>query len=532
MTTINVSTAAELQFALTTVLDGDTIKLAAGNYGDLAISAKNYATDITIASADAGHPAVLNSLTLTSSSGIDFSGITVDLNSTASTITSSSVVKISNSNHITFDGGVVKAEMAVSGVPQDAMALDATQNVIGLPTARGFTIQNSSDVVVENTEITQVFRGLHMAASNHISIIGNTIHDVRTSSISGGDVSHLLIDGNNLSNSHPWNLGAADHDDFIHLWTMPNMAPDTDIQIINNTLDQADGSPIIGIYLDDNTNLVGFTGVKIANNLILDGMNQGMRLENVSGAVTGNTLLDSIGANYHAPGILVDNSHLLDISGNVTAFATNHSNSAANIHDNTIVQDTDAGASGFYTADLVNAARLDDPLTAFATATGSVVVGVRLQATSGASQIVAGGVGDDTLVGLGGNDTLIGGAGNDKLIGGNGNDSLVGGGGADTFIFAKDYPTSGGKDTIGGFSSSQHDKLNLHSIDANPATPFVDDDFVFIGSHSFSHTAGELRFTVSGGNVIVQGDVNGDGIADFSIKLLGVHSLQASDFIL
>ena len=31
---------------------------------------------------------------------------------------------------------------------------------------------------------------------------------------------------------------------------------------------------------------------------------------------------------------------------------------------------------------------------------------------------------------------------------------------------------------------------------------------------------------------MVYGDLNGDGVADFQFKLLGVHALQAGDFYL
>ena len=50
----------------------------------------------------------------------------------------------------------------------------------------------------------------------------------------------------------------------------------------------------------------------------------------------------------------------------------------------------------------------------------------------------------------------------------------------------------------------------------------------YIGGASFGDHAGELRF--AGG--LLQGDVNGDGSADFSIRLDGVTRLAALDLIL
>jgi hypothetical protein len=58
------------------------------------------------------------------------------------------------------------------------------------------------------------------------------------------------------------------------------------------------------------------------------------------------------------------------------------------------------------------------------------------------------------------------------------------------------------------------------------------DAFSFIGGAAFSNTAGELRFGSYAGGVLVQGEVDGDGSADFSIALRGTHSLIATDFVL
>jgi hypothetical protein len=59
-----------------------------------------------------------------------------------------------------------------------------------------------------------------------------------------------------------------------------------------------------------------------------------------------------------------------------------------------------------------------------------------------------------------------------------------------------------------------------------------DDGFSFIGSSGFNGVAGELHYLRSGRTVMLEGDTNGDGAADFSISLLGVRSLQFADFVL
>ena len=76
------------------------------------------------------------------------------------------------------------------------------------------------------------------------------------------------------------------------------------------------------------------------------------------------------------------------------------------------------------------------------------------------------------------------------------------------------------------------DKLDLSTIDAKSGTA-TNDAFSYIGSAAFSGTAGQLRAEHVGGNTVVQGDVNGDGVADFEIALIGfTGTISASDFIL
>ncbi|WP_176592687.1 right-handed parallel beta-helix repeat-containing protein [Sphingobium sp. EM0848] len=140
-----------------------------------------------------------------------------------------------------------------------------------------------------------------------------------------------------------------------------------------------------------------------------------------------------------------------------------------------------------------------------------------------------GGDGNDTLSGGAGNDVIDGGAGNDRIEGDGGDDILTGGAGADLFNF-RDVGAVGAT-VITDFSSAQKDKIGLSLIDANIHTA-ANDAFKFIGTAAFSKVAGQLRYEVVNGDSHVSGDVNGDGIADFTIVLQHVDTLRASDFIL
>ncbi|WP_027998875.1 M10 family metallopeptidase C-terminal domain-containing protein [Sinorhizobium arboris] len=131
------------------------------------------------------------------------------------------------------------------------------------------------------------------------------------------------------------------------------------------------------------------------------------------------------------------------------------------------------------------------------------------------------------LNGLAGNDTLYGRDGNDTLIGGNGADRLIGGAGADTFVFqtiAHSAPAA--RDVIDDFAPGV-DRIDLRSIDAN-SNASGDQAFLFIGGNAFHGKAGELNFR-SG---VIAGDINGDGLADFQIKVMNLSALSGTDFLL
>jgi Ca2+-binding RTX toxin-like protein len=149
---------------------------------------------------------------------------------------------------------------------------------------------------------------------------------------------------------------------------------------------------------------------------------------------------------------------------------------------------------------------------------------------------IDGGAGNDSIISNAGDDVVNGGPGSDVISGGAGYDNLTGGTGNDLFTFLTiiDLGKRSSKrmDEITDFTAGE-DLIEL-SFDANTKVT-GSQKFNFIGGSIFTHTAGELRW--SQGSTIgdisycyLAGDTNGDGWADFSIFVLGVASLQSTDF--
>ena len=121
--------------------------------------------------------------------------------------------------------------------------------------------------------------------------------------------------------------------------------------------------------------------------------------------------------------------------------------------------------------------------------------------------------------------TIIGNKSANILDGRGGADVLTGGVGAgDHFVFSDlSHSQPGASDVITDFAG---DFIDLTQIDANAALS-GDQAFTFWGSAAFTGVAGQLR--VDG--TLVEGDVNGDAVADFSLTVLGSTPVQ-NDFLL
>jgi Ca2+-binding RTX toxin-like protein len=167
---------------------------------------------------------------------------------------------------------------------------------------------------------------------------------------------------------------------------------------------------------------------------------------------------------------------------------------------------------------------------------------------SNVDNVAIGENGNDVIRGLAGNDTLIGDQGHgifgttpgdDTLIGGLGKDTMTGNAGHDRFDFdsiLETGKTKATRDVITDFTRGK-DVVDLATIDANA---LVDGDQAFIwrGEQGFTGVAGQLHFIRENnpGNAndrtIIEGDVNGDRIADFQIELTGLYRLTDHDVLL
>jgi hypothetical protein len=122
-----------------------------------------------------------------------------------------------------------------------------------------------------------------------------------------------------------------------------------------------------------------------------------------------------------------------------------------------------------------------------------------------------------------GNDIVVGSANADLIFGNLGADILNGGPGGDLYVYRNVLDSTAASQDAVTFGAG--DRFDLSFIDAILATPGVNDPFTFIGTSAFSNVAGQLRIGVN----VVQGDINGDGVAELVIGFTGTPPIE-TDF--
>jgi hypothetical protein len=311
MTIFSVNNASELTSALAKAQGGDRIELGSGNYGDVAIKGKSFASNVTITAQDSSHPPVFNTIKMVGSSNIVFDSISVDFHPTTATkdwtpafqATSSHGIQVLNS---TFVGGNSVGGIDPNNLNQNAGAY----GVKGFPIGQGMSFVKSSDITVDGNKMTGFTHSVKFVGVDNIQLNNNEISDFRKVPVSGSDLNNVHLEGNYFHDANPWNFGPkGDHGDFVHFWTTPKQTgASQNFVFVDNFFDQGNGKAVLGIYLDDNTNNKGFTNVLIEDNIIHNGNGQALRMEDVVGlTIRDNTIVGTPQNGNVIPKIILDN---------------------------------------------------------------------------------------------------------------------------------------------------------------------------------------------------------------------------------
>lgn len=133
--------------------------------------------------------------------------------------------------------------------------------------------------------------------------------------------------------------------------------------------------------------------------------------------------------------------------------------------------------------------------------------------------------GDDIIFGGNGRDVINGGAGDDVIDGGAKQDTLIGGDGADRFLFANATETAASfrkADNITDFDAAEGDLIDFSALGATS----------WAGFNGLTGVEGQVSWYLKNGSAFVGGDLDGDRVYDFLVKLDGVISLDQASVIL
>ena len=524
MSDITVTNQAQLQSAIASAVSGDIIRLASGSYGDITI-ARAFSSDVTITSLNPGDPAHLNTLNISSSSHVRIDGLNVYFAPTASTLSFTPIVTISGSNNITFVHGAVTGGAALNGINPDAATLDSTGNVIGFPTGYAFSISQSTGVLIDSVDISQVNKGIALNKAVQVTISHNNIHDIRSSGIVGTG-SQITIDGNKIHDSNPWHWGSGDHADYVALWTDAGQSgASTNIRVVNNLFEQGNGTAILGMWLQGGA--AGFSGVTISGNTIVVANTQGISLWDVANVtVDHNTLLQPSGEPQYAPGILLySGARSVIVSENIVGSVRDSSGSTGinvnTLRDNLVAQTGDPSVPGYYTSALTTAVH------ALAGIGGNYAYVLGQLPTIGIGYLRTGGTGTDSLVGGSSSDTIYGYDGDDTISGGPAGADILNGGQGNDYYLVNDSRTVIEEDPSGG----DHDVV-ITSVNYVLAMNIEFLRLVGAANTASGNSQNNIIYGVDGNNCTLDGGAGGnDSILGYSGHDLLVGTGGANDTI-
>lgn len=228
-----------LNQALIHAKGGDIIRLAPGNYGDLALAGTDFLQPVTLQSTNKNNPAVFSDIHLRAMANLTFDSLAV---------TRSLIMK--DSQHINILNSHFSSSKTF--LPE---------------TGYGLFMMRSNTITVENSVFTTLPRGIAMSGCSIVKIIGNELFAIDKQGINGVASSDIEISGNYFHD-----FTASPHLDMVQFWTANSIAASHDVTVRDNIFMQpapAYNQPMQGVAIAFTAqNNLRYKHILIQNNLI------------------------------------------------------------------------------------------------------------------------------------------------------------------------------------------------------------------------------------------------------------------------
>jgi hypothetical protein len=225
-----VTDAAGLSAELKAAQGGETITLATGDYGLLALANRGFAEPVTIASANPAKPARLSGVTFNGVANLRLVGLDIGRDRAADEPDWSRIVDIRGGSNLTFEGGSIHGSRDgdpsndMFGMQANGTSRLTIRGVRFEELVRGAVIEKSSDIVIERSDFDLIRSdGVNIPGSARVRIVSNHMRRFRPIPAVYGPDNKLIRDG--------------DHPDGVQGFTQGQESGVQDVLIADNLLE-------------------------------------------------------------------------------------------------------------------------------------------------------------------------------------------------------------------------------------------------------------------------------------------------------
>lgn len=274
---VRVNTREQLLAAIERAQGGETIMLAPGDYGAVAINKRRFDAPLTLASQSADRPANLAGLSIYGSQKIRIVGLSLGR-----------PLKPGEPIYTQLNGVASSQDVAFERVFFHG-SLDANPS----NDAWGLYVVASSGVTIHDSRFEDLVRAFIFDKSSNIRVTSSRFRHIQSDAGDFAAVDNVLVDGNVYTDFLP---APGDHPEAVQVWTNGQTKGSSNITISNNQLLQGRGAGPQGFFIRDELKRYPHRNIRIVNNLIYTNDQwEGISIEGADGVViAGNTVLSQM----------------------------------------------------------------------------------------------------------------------------------------------------------------------------------------------------------------------------------------------